>query len=109
VRTLTAFADRMALRAHSFRHSAAALLERTGAAVFGQARRCCEEQNKDCEPHDHFPLSISGEKSQFSPRTALRKIKFRWLTVAAKPRSVDPRHGRPTQVGSMRVQPSGLE
>jgi hypothetical protein len=67
VRTLTAFADRMALRAHSFRQSAAALLERTGAAVFGQARRCCEQQNKDCEPHYHFPSPHSGEKSRFSP------------------------------------------
>src|SRR6516162_2475182 len=66
VRTLTALADRMALRAHAFRQSATALLQRAGAAVFGQARRCCEQQKEDCEPHDHFPLSISGEKSHSS-------------------------------------------
>ena len=54
VRALTALADRMALRAHSFRQNAAALLERTRGALFGQTGRRCEEQKEDCEPRDHF-------------------------------------------------------
>src|SRR5262249_30221770 len=55
VRTLTAFADRMALRAHSFRQRAAALLE--ARAAFGQSGRGCGEQKEDCKPHDHFASS----------------------------------------------------
>src|SRR5262244_2724478 len=39
VRTLPAPADGMALRAHSFRQSAAALLERTRTALFSQTSR----------------------------------------------------------------------
>src|SRR6266566_566905 len=91
VRTHTTPADGMTLRAHAFRQNTAALFQRAGAHIFGQARRCCEQQKEDCEPHDHFPSPISGEKSQFSPRTALRKIKSRWLTVAVRARSMESR------------------
>src|SRR5262244_3533566 len=61
VRTLTAFTDRMALRAHPFRQRAAALLERARAA-FGQSGRGCDEQKEDCEPHDHFASSPRATK-----------------------------------------------
>jgi len=54
VRASTALADRMALRAHSFRQNAATLLERTRTALFGQTGRRYEEQKEDCEPRDHF-------------------------------------------------------
>jgi hypothetical protein len=66
VRTLTALPDGMALRAHSFCKSPTPLLERTGATVFGQAGRRCEEQQEDCEPHDHFGAPHSPQKR--SPR-----------------------------------------
>src|SRR5262249_17381195 len=59
VRTLPAPADGMALRAHSFRQSAAALLERTRAALFSQTSRRCEEQKEDCEPRDHVGSPIT--------------------------------------------------
>jgi hypothetical protein len=62
VRTLTTPADGMTLRAHAFRQSTAALFERTGAPVFGQARRGCDQQKKDCEPHDHVGSSPSAMK-----------------------------------------------
>src|SRR6516164_1983667 len=65
VRTLTALADGMTLRAHAFRQNAAALFQRAGG---GQARRCCEQQQEDCEPRGHFPSPHSREKSQFSPQ-----------------------------------------
>jgi hypothetical protein len=64
VRTLATPADGMTLRAHAFRQSTAALLQRTGAVVFGQARRCCDEQKKDGEPHDHLgssPLAMKKD------------------------------------------------
>jgi len=54
VRASTALADRMALRAHSFRQNAATLLKRTRTALFGQTGRRYEEQKEDCEPRDHF-------------------------------------------------------
>jgi len=61
VRTLTAFTDRMALRAHPFRQRAAALLERARAA-FGQSGRGCDEQKEDCEPHDHLGAPYERRK-----------------------------------------------
>src|SRR5262245_13078451 len=61
VRTLTAFPDRMAWRAHPFRQRAAALLERARAA-FDQSGRGCDEQKEDCEPHDHFASSPRATK-----------------------------------------------
>jgi hypothetical protein len=66
--TVTTPADDMTLRTHSFRQSAAALFQRTGATVFGEARRCGEQQKEDCEPHYHFPSPMSGEKIAFSLR-----------------------------------------
>jgi hypothetical protein len=74
VRALTALADRMALRAHSFCKSPTPLLQRTGAPVFGQAGRRCEQQKGDSEPHDHFGSSPLTAKKDSHPRTALRKI-----------------------------------
>jgi hypothetical protein len=64
VRTLTTPADGMTLRAHAFRQSTAALLERARATVFGQARRGCDEQKEDCEPLDHVgssPLAMKKD------------------------------------------------
>jgi hypothetical protein len=72
VRTLPAPADGMALRAHSFRQSAAALFERTGAALFGQAGWRCDEQKEDCEPHDHVgsPPLPAGKDFRSLPDSA---------------------------------------
>src|SRR6516165_1328126 len=110
VRTLTAFADRMTLRAHSFRRSAAALFQWSGAAVFGQARRCCEQQKENCEPHDHFPSSHARRKNRIlSPPTALRKIKSRWLNGTVRLPSIEPGARSANAGGSMRVHAGGLE
>jgi hypothetical protein len=50
---------------------------------------------------------MSGEKSRFSPPTALRKIKSRWL--GAKPRPIDPRRLSANAGGSIRVEAGGLK
>ena len=99
MRTLTALADRMALRAHSFRRSAAALLQRSGVADFGQAGRRCEEQKDDCEPHDDFPIprqrpANSIEKDQISMADGCRQAT---LDRAARmvPTRADQRASKP--------------
>jgi len=71
VGTLTALADRMTLRAHVFRQSSAALLERTRAAVFGQTGRRWDEQKEDCKPHDHVGSPPLAEKKDFRSLTDL--------------------------------------
>jgi len=62
VRTFTAFADGMTVGAHGFRQNAAALLERTGAAVFGQSGGRCNEQKKDCKPHEAADVATSRKR-----------------------------------------------
>ena len=77
VRALTALADRMALLAHSFRQSAAALLERSGAAVFGETSRRCEEHKEDSEPQDHFGSIPLATKKSAASLIRLRAL-WRW-------------------------------